>query len=67
MPISKSIETISNVSNESASGIQHVAKSPEDLNELTGNLKNLISNCKIDSNERTKNYSVRHNGKLIES
>ncbi|MFZ0454605.1 MAG: hypothetical protein WAM24_12750, partial [Ignavibacteriaceae bacterium] len=62
-----SIESISNISNESAVGIQQVAKSAEDLNKLTENLRQLISNFKIDSDELETQYSIKHNGKLVES
>ena len=65
--ISKSVESISNISNESAAGIQQVAKSAEDLNKLTENLRQLISNFKMEANEWETHYSVRQNGKLIKS
>jgi hypothetical protein len=53
----------------SAAGIQQVAKSAEDLNILTENLENLISKFKIDSyvEEKETHYSIRHNGKLVKS
>jgi PAS domain S-box-containing protein len=62
--ISKSVESISNISNESAEAIQQVALSAEDLNRLTENLKNLISNFKIEIDEKQTHYSIRQNGKL---
>ena len=65
--ISKSVESISNISNESAAGIQQVAKSAEDLNKLTENLRQLISNFKIDANKSETHYSIRQNGKLVVS
>ena len=65
--ISRSIETISNVSNEGAAGIQQVAKSAEELSRLTENLHTLIRKFKIDEKNKNTRYSVRHNGKLIES
>jgi methyl-accepting chemotaxis protein len=76
--ISKNIEAISNVTQESAAGIQQIARASEDLNRLTVNLQDLISRFKIDegissnhdnvrpSNTKSK-YSVRSNGKLINS
>ena len=67
--ISKNIETISNVSNESASGIQLIAKSSEELNSLTGNLQDLIQKFNIINydNKKDTHYSIRRNGKLLES
>ncbi|NWF90405.1 MAG: methyl-accepting chemotaxis protein [Ignavibacteriaceae bacterium] len=63
--ISKSIESITNVTQESASGIQQIANAAEDLNKLTYNLQELVSQFKI--NESHGNLSVRQNGKLIKS
>ncbi len=67
--ISKNIDAINNVAQESATGIQQVAKSAGDLNMLTENLQNLISKFKIDefSEESEIHYAVRKNGKLIKS
>lgn len=64
--ISKSVESISNIANESAEAIQQVAMSAEDLNRLTENLKNLISNFKIEVDEKQTHYSIRQNGKLVQ-
>jgi hypothetical protein len=47
--ISKSIESINNVTNETATGIQQVARSAEDLNSLNANLQVLISQFKINN------------------
>ena len=73
--ISKSIESISNVTNESSAGIQQVANASEDLNRLTENLQKLIGKFKVDITEenvyqndsynKEKHYSVRQNGKLV--
>lgn len=41
--IGKNIEAISNVTNESTTGIQHIAKAAEDLNYLTENLQSLVN------------------------
>jgi methyl-accepting chemotaxis protein len=57
--ISRSIESITTVTQESAMGIQQIARSAEDLNKLTGNLADLISKFKIDRTQ--KNYLVNHN------
>jgi methyl-accepting chemotaxis protein len=65
--ISKSVEAINNVSNESAAGIQLISKSAEDLNRLTDDLRGLIGKFKINIQEKESHYSVRKNGKLIES
>lgn len=63
--ISKNIEGISRVSQESAMGVEQIAHASEDLNRLTENLQNMISQFKIDSHK--SNYSVRQNGSLIET
>lgn len=78
--ISKNIESIANVTNQSAAGIQQVARASEDLNRLTVGLRKLISKFKISENNQgikndditqsqkdkfeSKSY-IRHNGKLI--
>jgi len=46
--ISKDIETISSVTQESATGISQIARSAEDLSRLTLNLENLVSKFQID-------------------
>ncbi len=65
--ISKNIEAISNVTNESSAGIQMVARSAEDLNKLTENLQGLLSKFRINIEEEEDHYSIRQNGKLIKS
>ena len=47
--ISRSIEAISSVSQETAAGTQQIAHAAEDLNRLTLNLENLISQFKVDA------------------
>jgi methyl-accepting chemotaxis protein len=64
--ISKNIEAISNVTNESSAGIQQVARAAEDLNRLTEGLQNIINNFKLDE-EPVHGYAVRQNGKLIKN
>ena len=64
--ISKNIEAISNVTSESSTGIQMVARSAEDLNKLTENLHGLINKFRINIEEED-HYSVKQNGKLIKS
>jgi methyl-accepting chemotaxis protein len=46
--ISKNVEAISSVTNESAIGVQHIARAAEDLNRLTVNLHEMISRFKIE-------------------
>ncbi len=46
--ISKNIEGINNVTSESAGGIEQMAKSAEDLNRLTDNLRNLLGKFRIE-------------------
>ena len=40
------------MTNESAAGIQQIAKAAEDLNQLTENLQNLVSQFKINNNQQ---------------
>ncbi len=63
--ISKNIDSISSVIQESAAGTQQVAKTAEDLNRLTENLHNLIGRFKIDMHEEETYYSIKENGKLM--
>jgi methyl-accepting chemotaxis protein len=76
--ISKNIESINNVTQESTNGIQQIAKAAEDLNNLTINLQKLISNFKIDKVSKSNhdgmngqniksNLAVRSNGKIVKS
>ncbi len=80
--ISQNIELIANITKQSASGIQQVARASEDLSILTENLRRLISQFKIEDNigfgskEKTREIHkedigsssyVRKNGKIIHS
>jgi len=73
--IGKNVEAISSVTQESAAGIQQVARAAEDLNRLTDNLQGLIAKFKIKPEDKSlynegegfSNYSVRQNGKILES
>jgi methyl-accepting chemotaxis protein len=76
--ISKNLERINNVTQESTAGISQIAKSSENLNQLTINLQELISRFKISDEMKkiTKDftsissnngYTVRSNGDLIKS
>jgi methyl-accepting chemotaxis protein len=46
--ISRSITSISNVTQETASGTHQIARAAEDLNQLTGNLEELVGHFKIN-------------------
>ena len=61
--ISKNIEGINNVTKETSQGISQIAKSSEDLSQLTINLQDLIARFKIS--QKTSGLSVRSNGKLV--
>jgi methyl-accepting chemotaxis protein len=71
--ISKSIEAISNVTNESSSGIREIARASEDLNRLTLNLQELIGKFNIGEQSANEKYSsksqfaVRSNGVIVRS
>lgn len=51
--ISKSIETISNVTHQNATGVQEIARAADNLNSLTVNLQTLILKFKIDDQSPT--------------
>ncbi len=57
--ISKNIEGISSVAEQSAAGITQIAKAAEGLNRLTFNLQDLISKFNIE-NEPKENYKESH-------
>ena len=59
--ISKNIEAISAVTQESAGGTQQIAHAAEDLNRLTLNLENLIAKFKIDG-ENQNNFADHAGG-----
>ncbi len=65
--ISKNIEAINNVTQESAAGVQQIAHAAEDLNRLTDNLQNLVSKFNIDSERRNdrSTLAVRSNGHIV--
>jgi len=65
--ISKNIEAISNVTHESAEGVQQIAGAAEDLNRLTVNLQQLTSQFKIDGagGNNKSGLAVRANGVLV--
>ncbi|MCU7497397.1 MAG: hypothetical protein HF311_18150, partial [Ignavibacteria bacterium] len=49
--ISKNIEGISSVTQQSAAGTEQIARAAEDLNRLTVNLQDLISRFKLENNQ----------------
>jgi methyl-accepting chemotaxis protein len=53
--ISKNIEMISNVTHESAAGVQQIAKAAEDLNRLTEQLQTLTSHFTISTHAHPHN------------
>jgi methyl-accepting chemotaxis protein len=63
--ISRNIESISHVTNESAAGVQQIARAADDLNRLTENLSNLVSQFKVDNRSAKSDYYLRANGKLV--
>lgn len=76
--ISKNIEAITNVTHESANGVQQIARSSEDLNKLTLNLQGMISKFKIEnssgsmssegkSGDSKSKYVVGSNGRILKS
>jgi methyl-accepting chemotaxis protein len=69
--ISNNIEAISNVTHESAGGIQQIARAAEDLNRFTVNLQELISRFHIDKSQngsgRNGEFSIRSNGKIVKA
>ncbi len=66
--IRHSIEGISNVTMQSAAGIQQIAGTAEDLRNLTNNLQALVNKFKLEiNNSNNPHLAVRANGKLIET
>lgn len=63
--ISKNIEGISNVTQQSAVGIQQVARAAEDLNMLTQNLQSLITRFKVHNGHQQA--MAGGNGKMLVS
>ncbi|MDP3683593.1 MAG: methyl-accepting chemotaxis protein, partial [Ignavibacteria bacterium] len=65
--ISKNIEAISNVTHESAEGVQQIAGAAEDLNRLTVNLQQLTAQFKVDgiNGNNQSGLAVRANGAIV--
>jgi methyl-accepting chemotaxis protein len=61
--ISKNIDAISSVTQQSSAGLQQIAKTAEDLIHLTSNLESVISKIKISGKNTEGIYhgSVKHN------
>jgi len=57
--IAQNIETINNVSQETLSGIQHMAGAAEDLNRTTENLKEMVQKFKLNESESAFNKNSR--------
>lgn len=75
--ISKSIEGISSVTQQSAAGVQQIARAAGDLNNLTVNLQGLVEQFKVSEEARNNQaahrseaksrLAVRANGVLVKS
>jgi len=59
--ISRNIEAISSVTQQSTAGVHQIARAAEDLSRLTVNLQDLINVFKIES----KNYAETHSKKRV--
>ena len=59
--ISRSIDGINTISQESANGVRQIASATEDLNRLTENLYNLVSNFVIYEEEKRNNKMISSN------
>jgi len=62
--ISKNIDSISSVTQQSASGIQQIAHASEDLNQLTLNLQELVETFKIKE-AVSGQFAIKSNGRLV--
>jgi methyl-accepting chemotaxis protein len=58
--ISKNVESISSVTRETATGIQQIAHTAEDLNRLTEGLQTLIARFKLSSEAALENEAKGH-------
>jgi methyl-accepting chemotaxis protein len=59
--ISRNIEGINNVAQESAQGIQQIARASEDLSNLTINLQEMVSEFKVGEDNKKLSASVLKN------
>ncbi len=62
--ISKNIVSISSVTQESANGLQQIARASEDLNNLTNNLHNLLKQFKFDVKTENSDYQYKKDEEL---
>ena len=60
--ISKNIDSISNVTGQSAQGISQIARAAEDLNRLTVNLQGLVRHFKIQDNVQIQHSQDNRHG-----
>lgn len=69
--ITQNIDLITNVTKQSAVGVRQIARATEELNQLTDNLQNLISNFKVDhmilDDETDKTSSMGNHQDVIRS
>jgi methyl-accepting chemotaxis protein len=56
--ISKNIESINNVTQESAMGVQQIARASEDLTKLTTNLQDLVSRFKLGNSSGNRGHHL---------
>ncbi len=56
--ITKNVGMINNVANESSLGIQQIARAAENLNSMTGQLKDLISNFRIEEKDSRNRFNA---------
>ncbi len=63
--ISKNIDAISTVTQESANGVQQIAHTSGDLSKLTERLQGVVNKFRIDANAEYSRSFVRSNGKIV--
>jgi len=63
--VSKNIVGINMVAQESAAGVEQIAKASEDLNQLTENLQQIVNQFKVNG-YNSQQYLVNGNGKIHE-
>ncbi len=63
--ISKSLDTINNVAQESSNGIQQIARAAEDLSGLTSTLLSLVEQFKIETKSTAKSLSSSRQNKYL--
>lgn len=58
--ISRNIEAITNITNETSGGIQQIARAAQDLSKLTENMQNLISRFRIEESSAIHKQKKEH-------